>query len=107
MAVTELAGDFDSQVFRSDAEFFPAVTAGGIECFGSDARAGQINLKLTIAVLAGDANASIFAVDAKLFRAVWTDEKIAANFDVNHVVNLLQLKELRHFDVAAMEIRVQ
>ena len=107
MAIAEFAGDFHAQVFRSDSQFFVAVAARGVKRFCSDARTGEVNLELAAAVFARHADASVFSVDAQLFRAMRTDQVISCDFDVDHVVDLLQLKERRNFHVAAIQVRVQ
>jgi hypothetical protein len=86
VAFAEFAGDFDAEVFRGNSQFFVAVSAGGVESFRFHARAGEVDLELTVAVFAGDSDTGIFSVDAELFRTVRTEQIISCNFDVDHVV---------------------
>ena len=89
VAFAELAGDFDTEVFRGDSQFFFAVATFGVERLGLDTRAGQVDFELAAAVFAGNPDACVLAVDAKLFRAVRADQEISCNFHVDHVADLL------------------
>lgn len=107
VAIAEFAGDFHTQVFRSDSQFPVAVPACGVKRFRPDARAGEVDLELAAAMFARHADARVFSIDTQLFRAVRTDQVITCDFDVDHVVDLLQLKERRDFHVAAIQVRIQ
>ena len=89
MALAEFAGDFDAEVFRSDSQFFVAVSASGVECFRSDAGTGEVDLELAAAVFARNSDTGVFPIDTQLFGAVRADQIISCNFDVDHVADLL------------------
>ena len=102
----ELAGDFGTDVLRSDSQFFLAMRTVEKEGFGLDPRIEDIELELAAAELTGHCNATVFLVDAQLFLAMRAEHVIAHDWNFNHVADLLQFKEFGNHDLGLDKVFV-